>query len=334
MIGKRVFLISAKFTSIGDVAITQVQEQELLRRGYIITPDPLQADIVMICGGGLLYSRANEQTWNWDNKKIDLRIFNIKRALGVGAKLVVLGSGCQTIEVNKEDYLEVLKKAEFISLRDKGSIEEIEKNLSYKFDNAESHGDLVFGLYDKNQNHVTPHRNKSIVISIRTEEDSEVLLSTRKLLSKLGRYEKIWIPHGKMDYINYNKEWIPQYGGHLIGHLLDDRFIPEPHLYIELLRSSSGSITHRLHGLLMAILVGRPVLSLSEGVNKVEYQIERLFGKDRYKYIAAGNSSVNELLNKFNEMLLDKNIYDQFNEIANKEFLDVQNHYKKLEYLT
>ena len=84
----------------------------------------------------------------------------------------------------------------------------------------------------------------------------------------------------------------------------------------------------------MAVLVGRPVFSLSKGTNKVEYQIERLFGQEGYEYMLrwdGTDTTVQKGFDMIKKMLEDDKLYDKFNNIAKAEQIEARKHFDILD---
>jgi len=329
---KSVYIIGAKYTSIGDMAITQALEQILLERGYIPTKNFDEAEYLILGPGGILYSREEEQIHDWNNTKVDLRLYDSLKGLGQGKSLLIIGAGSQEFYVKHQMWKDVIESAKFIGVRDYGTTLEMRQSLGLERNDVVVAGDLSFWHYSNTRNFSKPIYPKVLTVSIRTEENTDIIESTHTLLTSLTKegYSFIWVPHGTSDYINYQKEYIPRYGGILLGEAFGEVFMKEPHKYLAICRCTAGSITHRLHGILLSIITGRPVLSLSEEVKKVQYQIQHLFGTEGYKYCTESTNKEG-MLPLFLEMMKDSAIYEQFNAIAQREQTVIMNHFTWME---
>jgi polysaccharide pyruvyl transferase WcaK-like protein len=337
---KTCYIVDGQLSSVGDAAIRAACNIQLIKRNIIPITFQKSAlksiDYIIWGGGGILYERGNRI------QKIETNIF---QHMNSEAELHIVGAGSQEfqcdptqVEQIKAQWRQRLLSAKYISMRDHGSLDEMERELSFSKDDlshVEVHGDLAFGLYRKDLNYPNDSiDNKNILISVRTEEDPQVIASTIQFLQTLVKrgYNLIWYPHDFKDYINYRDIWIPNIGGTLVGALqCEDRAIVlDYNLYINLARQCRASITRRLHGLILGMIAGRPVLSLGGGVRKNQYQIKYLFGDKSYPYILQNEFDSSSALDLFEQMLKDKTIYDQFNSISSRELLEIEQHYKML----
>lgn len=326
---KKIYLVGGKWSTIGDKLIYNIQERELCRRGFALTCNMKDADIVVIGGGGTLYSRLGRMTQEYNGQALDYPLTDLLEARDRGAKIIVAGAGYQGFdgEANRDAWRQVLLAASSISVRDVASAHAVSELIGNSKP-IEVWPDMAFGLQVEE---TEPMLKRTIAVSIGqeglTEERREAI---EKLLPYLAAsYSLVWIPFDQAELVAYHSHYIPKFGGTLLS---DEVFathymIPNVSMAIGAFQSCSGIFSTRLHALLLAIMVGRPILHAGKINPKVAAQVKDLFGVADYPGMVSMQEPTKELVNRahiiFNSLPVKeifKDIYQKSKPLSVKHF--------------
>lgn len=328
---KKIYLVGGKWSTVGDKLIYDVQEQELCRQGWLLTSNMKDANVVLIGGGGTLYSRTERNDENYQGRLLDYPLKDLLEARDRKIPIVVAGAGYQRFDgiQNEAAWKEVLSVAKSISVRDRASAEAV-RNLIGKTP-IDVWPDMAF----RTKIMPTPVVSKTtLAVAIGQEGlTEERKLAFEKLLVALKPYYTfLWVPFDVSEYHLYKDYWMPKFGGELvIDELFCGNFIPDVFTTIGAFQHCAGIISTRLHALLLAIMVNRPILHAGKINPKVAAQAQDLFPIVVYPGLVSLEETTGTLVEVTHKIFHKHEYEDLFQKIAFNNYPTSLNHFKFLE---
>jgi polysaccharide pyruvyl transferase WcaK-like protein len=324
---------NARWSSVGDAAIYDVQAAGLSRLGWFVTESVEQCDAIILGGGGTLYQPDQHVDRTFYGLPCGMHFKDLAETLynNDSIPFYVLGAGCQDFGSRPElrqAWRDLLGKTTGISVRDNYSKTKLASDLllpSGLIDRICVYPDPVFELYNEADNIMS---NSNLIMISARWQNIDALMS---LLEKLREsYKLVWCPMEQADYEHYLQ--YKDQRDYLQASSFFCRYFPDYRLYLNTLRKCFMNISDRLHAFIFSLITGRGILSLYDlkGNQKVTGLVDDRFGTVGYPYRLAGGDT-NTCLAYIQEM--DKNrqeIFNQFNNIALVSSLQAKKHYSIL----
>jgi len=325
----KVYVVGGKYSTVGDALIFMVQERIIAAKGYCFVSNIKEASLVIIGGGGTLYSRERDNDQTFKDKKYDFPLGDLLVCREKGIPIVVCGAGWQEFQGtdNLAAWIEILRYANYISVRDQASKEELLKLLKRDID---VFPDVAFAKEIPVL--TSPTLPDTIAVSIGKGIDDTRREHISKLLEGLSsKYTFRWMPFDLDEHVEYKRYWIPKFGGTLaIDERWEGKFIPNTSACFGTIQACRGVISTRLHALIMSILANRPILHLSKHNWKVEAQVRDIFKGKGYRYLINTHDNAAENLKKAFECFEDKEVIETFKKIQLENRLLARKHFDHL----
>lgn len=318
-------LLDYKHCNLGDSMTNEVIVEKLMAFGYAVCGGDIkeleackdiEPDIIVVGGGGQIYETPSMS---------DGALYGDRGLLELSRKYPVyfVGTGFNgfwhpekfeegALKQLKQDWREVLNRAESVSLRDEGSINACKKIIGADIDDRYSHFPCpAFAIKDK----IVPLSSKNDKLAIYSVQALEKRKELEEKIVRTLRNQKyriIFMPHCSADVDAYRER---AYGERENEELVEAK--ESPIAALQIMQQASLHVTSRLHGLVASIVTGTPMLHIGKDQDKIKWAIQEISLKNYPFTYDWKNAPDKEMVSAIKKIAKQRSkITEQFLEIA------------------